>query len=121
MRGPGRSLLMLPLSQPSGDVENLSSLSRAAGAPDYIALTRPSDGTQDIDLAFAPELALTFDANDSYAMLLGLVLDREISGLPALGATTAPEADEYLGSLQQALNQSGARIQSFVLQPIAIR
>jgi serine/threonine protein kinase len=120
MRGPDSSLLMLPLSQPGGDVENLAGLSRAAGAPDYIALTRPPDGTPNLDLAFAPELALNFDPSDRYAMLLGLVLDREISGLPALGATTAPAADQYLDRLEQVLSQSGARILSYVLQPIAI-
>lgn len=120
MRGPDGQLLMLPLSQPSGDVEDLGVLSRSAGAPEYIALTRPAEDTPNLDLAFSPELALTFDPTDTYAMLLGLVLDREISGLPSLGATTAPDASDYLTELQNAVARSGATILSHFQQPIAI-
>jgi serine/threonine protein kinase len=120
MRGPDGSLLMLPLSQPTGDVEDLSGLARDGGAPEFLALTRPVDPLPNVDLTFAPELALTFDPTDTYAMFLGVVLDREVSGLPSLGAATAPDAALYLDRLQNAVLQSGANVLSFVMQPIAI-
>jgi hypothetical protein len=45
MRGPEGNLLMLPLSQPSGDVEDLAVLSRNTGDAELIALTRPAEET----------------------------------------------------------------------------